>query len=217
MRTQEFLKKEKEHYGKIFIDINYGIDNIIHFITEEELARRKYTSRIPILKKYINAIEAAEKKAGDHGFLSMFDNDKYTDLLQGFKKDHKEELAQLEKCSICKCLNCSAECKFESCSGCRVGSRVVVCDHHKNNVVFHDEFIVDLTNERTNADEKYMVLATLENIEKDKSYIVIEGIHNKEKFILYYYPGISEDNYGEITDEKEFASVVSAYESVERE
>jgi hypothetical protein len=217
MRIQEFLKNEKEYYGKIFVDINYGIDNITHFISEEELARRKYTSRLPVLKKYIDAIEGVEKEAGKGGFLGMFNNDKYTDLLNGYKKDHREELAQLEKCSNCKCLNCTMECKFESCGGCRDSAEVVSCDHKKINVVFYDSLLIDLTNDRTGKDEKYKVLAITENIERDRKYIVIEGIHTREKFILYYFPGISEDSYGEITDEKEFAEIVSAYESVERD
>lgn len=216
MRSQEFLKNEKDHYGKIFVDITYGIDNVSPFISAEELERRKYVSRLPILKKYIEAIEGAEREESKSGFLGIFSNDKYTDLLEGYKKDHHEELKQIEKCSKCACLNCSVLCKFESCSGCREGARVVECDHKKVSVVFHDEFMIDLINERTGRDEKYMVMATLEDLEIDKRYIVIEGIHNNEKFILYYSPGISEDTYGEITNENEFEFIVSTYESVKR-
>jgi hypothetical protein len=61
-----------------------------------------------------------------------------------------------------------------------------------------------------------MVLATLHVVLKDRRYIIIEGISSKEKFILYYYPGIAEDKYGEITDENEFDYIVSTFESVER-
>ena len=65
-------------------------------------------------------------------------------------------------------------------------------------------------------EEKYLVLATLQNPQRDIRYIIIEGINTREKFLLYYYPGISEDTYGEITDEGEFDDVVSTFESVKR-
>ena len=35
---------------------------------------------------------------------------------------------------------------------------------------------------------------------------------SNDKLILYYYPGISSDDFGEITDEDEFNLVVEAYE-----
>lgn len=216
MKAQEFLKNEKEYYGKVFVDINYAIDNIAPFVNDKELARRKYVSRLSVLKKYIDSIETAEKEENKSGIFGRFTNDKYTDLLESYKKDHKDELKQLEKCSRCECLNCISECKFGSCGGCREGARVVSCDHQRINVVFYDNYIIELTNEETGRDEKYNVQATIEDIEKDKQYIIIEGVYNKEKFILYYYPGISEDSYGEITDEKEFEFIVSAFESVER-
>ncbi|MDZ7548707.1 peroxide stress protein YaaA, partial [Clostridium perfringens] len=41
----------------------------------------------------------------------------------------------------------------------------------------------------------------------------IETIQDSnDKFILYYYPGISSDEFGEITDENEFNLIVQTYE-----
>ena len=44
---------------------------------------------------------------------------------------------------------------------------------------------------------------------------MFENINSKEKFILHYYPGISEDTYGEITDPEEFDYIVSTYQSLD--
>lgn len=216
MKEQEFLKEEKEHYGKVFVDINYAISNVEPFLDDRRLSERKYLSRLPVLKKYIELIEASERENSKGGFFKIFSSDKHRELLEGYKSDHRKELKQLENCSKCACLNCTVECNFDSCLGCREGSRIVYCDHKRINVIFHDNFTLNLTNERTGDDERYIVLATVQDVVKDKLYIIIEGISTKEKYVLYYYPGISEDTYGEITDEEEFDFVVSTFESVER-
>ena len=53
-------------------------------------------------------------------------------------------------------------------------------------------------------------------VKLDRKYIIIENIKSKEKFILYYYPGISEDSYGEIKDAQEFDFIVSTFQSVDK-
>lgn len=215
MKQLEFIKNEKDYYGKIFIDINYAINNVSPFISSSELAKRKYESRLPVLKRYIELLESAEREAEKEGLFS-FSGGKYRDLLESYKSDHRKDLMQLEKCSKCRCLNCTSQCRYDGCIGCREGANVVSCDHKKINVVFHDSFTLDLINERTGRNERYRVLATLQDVELDRRYIIIEGIYSKEKYILYYYPGISEDTYGEIKDENEFDFIISVYESIER-
>lgn len=216
MRVQEYLKNEKEHFGSIFVDINYAIDNITPFLDKKNLEDRKFVTRLPVLKRYMEMIESAENDSSKGSVLKFFGNDKYRDLLERYKMDNRLELEQLENCRECACLNCMASCKFDSCLGCRKGSHVVKCDHEKMNVIFHKNFTLNLTNEKTGRDERYLVLATLQNPQRDIRYIIIEGMSTKEKFVLYYYPGISEDTYGEISDEGEFDDIVSTFESVER-
>ncbi len=216
MRVQEYLKNEKEHFGSIFVDVSYAIDNITPFLDKKNLEDRKFVTRLPVLKRYMELIESAENDNSRGSFLKFFCNDKYRDLLERYKRDNRLEIEQLENCRDCACLNCSASCSFDGCLGCRRGAYVVKCDHEKINVIFHKNFTLNLTNEKTGMEEKYLVLATLQNPQRDIRYIIIEGINTREKFLLYYYPGISEDTYGEITDEGEFDDVVSTFESVKR-
>lgn len=215
-KAEDFLKTEKEHYGKVYVDLTYAIDNISPFLDREQLNKRKYVTKLPVLKKYIELIEAAEKEIHKKGgFLSFFnDDDKYIDLLNSYKRDNSDALNQLEHCSKCVHRNCTED-KFDGCLGCRENSRIVYCDHERINVTFHDNWILTLNNDRTGEVDRYKVLATLQDVIKDQKYIIIENLRTDEKFVLYYEPGISEDSYGEITDADEFDFIVSTYQSVE--
>lgn len=214
-RVEDFLKNDKSKYGKTYVDINYAIDNISPFLDKDLLMNRKYVTKISTLKKYIDLIQASELEINKGGFFSKFNNNKYIDLLNDFKKDNFVTLTQLEKCSKCKCLNCTASCKFDSCMGCKSNSNIISCDHKKVNVTKYDSFTLNLTNDKTGKSDKYTVLSTLQDIEVDQKYIIIENMITKEKFILHYYPGISEDEYGEIKDSEEFDFIVSTFQSIE--
>lgn len=213
-KSNEFIKAEKDLYGKLYVDITYAIDNISPFLEESNLKLRKYVINMPLLKKYVELINSAEQEINKSGFLNLFNNNKYIDLLQSYKNDHKDNFEQLKKCSSCACLNCSSTCKFDNCIGCKKSSKIASCDHKKINLTLHDNFVLNLTNNNTGESDRYLVLSTLQNVELNQKYIIIENIKTKEKFILYYYPGISEDSYGEITNPEEFDYIASVYQSI---
>lgn len=217
-KAEEFISREKEFYGKLFSDITFAIDNVSGLIENSVLDNRKYVSRKPILDKYIKLLDSAKTEAKKQGFLgSLFDGDKYTGLLETYKHDHLEDFNQLEDCSKCQCLNCTAECKFDSCGGCSSRGRVAYCDHHRTNVVLYKNRVLELTNNSTGMEDRYTVLAVVQDAQEDKRYILIESISDSERFILYYEPGIREDSYGEITNEKDFNFAADAYEKLSRE
>ncbi|MCX7903596.1 MAG: DUF1292 domain-containing protein [Caloramator sp.] len=215
MRAKEFLDKEKSKYCKMYSDLSFAIDNVSHFLDIRELKTRSYYTKLPVLKRYLDKLEEAEKRLNKAGIFSIFSNGTVIDELEKYKFEFNKEFKQLQKCSSCKCLNCSIGCKFDGCLGCREGSNVVLCDHQRINVRFHDDFYLDLTNEKTGKREKYKVLATLQDSKLNRHYIIIEGVFSKEKYVLYYYPDIDEDRFGEITDEEEFDFIVETYQSVE--
>jgi hypothetical protein len=213
-KSEEFLASEKDCFGKIYVDVSYAIDNISPFLESNALKERKYAVKLPVLRKYIDLIGAAEVEIKKSGFFGFFSNDKSIDLLKEYKKDNSEALNQLKKCSLCSCLNCTADCHFDSCLGCRRSSKIQSCDHVKINVTVHDNFSLELTNDKTGRSDSYRVLGTLQDCETDKKYIVIYNQISKEKFILYYYNGIAEDSYGEITDTNEFDFIASTMEGL---
>lgn len=215
-KALEYIKKEQEKYGEIYYNINNAVSEISPFLDKNQLRDRKYVSRLPVLKKYIEKlgeIEGIESKDGIFGFMN---DDKNINDLETYKFQNIDSINQLERCSGCACLNCTSKCNFDSCLGCRKGARIAWCDHEKINVILHDNFILDLTNDRTGREERFKVLATLQDPKGDRRYIIIEGLSSKDKYILYYYPGISEDTYGEISDEQEFDFIVSTYEGIDR-
>ena len=212
--SEQFLKDEKDKYGKLYVTLSYAVGNISPFIEEIKLSRRQYYSKLPYLKKYIDLIETAELEIKNSSFFERFGENKYVELLKDYKNDNIEYFSQLEKCGKCSCLNCAAECSFGSCLSCRENSNIVCCDHEKINVTKHDNFMLNLTNDKTGDQDRYVVLATMEDPAKNMKYIVIENISTDEKFILHYFPGISEDTYGEISDPEEFDNIVSVYQSL---
>lgn len=213
-KAEEFLTSEKDHFGKIYVDISYAIDNISPFLKSKDLTGRKYAVKLPALRKYVDLIGSTEAEIKKAGFFGFFSSDKCIELLKEFKNDNSETLNQLEKCSLCSCLNCTADCNFDSCLGCRRSSKIQSCDHIKINVTVHDNFSLELTNDKTGASDRYTVLGTLQDCSTEKKYIVIYNPISKEKFILYYYNGVAEDSYGEISDSGEFDFIASTMESI---
>lgn len=207
-----FLQEEKKEYGKLYADITYAIDNISPFLEREELNRKKFVKRIDVLKRYIDLIDSCASETSKGGLFKFLKSDNSLDMLKDYKRDNGETFSQLNKCSKCSCLNCSSPCCFDSCAGCRTGSYIGSCDHKRMNVTMQSNFTLDLTNDRTGLPDKYNVLATLQNCQDDKKYIIIQSVQQRNKFVLYYYPGIVEDTYGEIDDSEEFDLVVTTYE-----
>lgn len=210
----DFINKERDYFGKIFTDLTYAISEVSPFLDESALIKRKYYSKISILKDYMKKLDDSEFTASKKPkFLSIFKNDDSTSNLINYKTSNMDSFNQFENCSKCACLNCINECEFKNCTGCRPSSFIKKCDHKKLNIRKHSNFTLDLTNDNSGLSSTYKVLATLEDCTLDRLYIILENIRDTEdKFILYYYPGISEDNFGEIENESEFNFIVDSFE-----
>ena len=213
-KLQDFIKNENEYYGKIFSDISYAIDNVYPFLDDNIKESRKYITKIPVLKKYIEILSSADEQSKKIHFFNFTEQNNIYDLLTDYKKDNIESLKQLEKCSRCKCLNCISTCRFDSCAGCRENSFIEKCDHKKINITSCGSFTIDLTNNRTGISDKYNVLGILQDIESSKKYIAVQNIRNREKYILYYTPGIVEDKYGEIDNKIEFDYISEQFQNI---
>lgn len=210
--TIDFINNERDTIGKTYTEITYAISEISPFLDSSILKKRKYYSKLPILKKYIDLLNDAEYSSKSKKF-NFFNRDNNILKLEEYKQDNLEAFNQFQDCSKCACLNCIKECEFKSCSGCRTNSYIKSCDKSKLNVRFHKNFILDLTNNNTGKSNRYKVLATIENCIEDNLYIALENLSdNSDKLLLYYYPGISSDDFGEITDEEEFNLVIETYE-----
>jgi len=212
----DFINEERRYWGKIYTDVAYAISEISPFISERDLNIRKYFTKSSILQEYTKLLDSAEADCKKKSLFSMFKSNPSITLLQDFKAKNRENFKQLEKCSHCECLNCVFDCNFKKCSSCRSGSMICLCDKNRVNVRKFDNFTLDLTNNDSGRSSKYKVLAVVEDCTLDKLYILLENLTNpNDKLVLYYYPGIKEDSFGEITDVKEFDFVVETYQSAE--
>ncbi|MBW6408843.1 DUF1292 domain-containing protein [Clostridium weizhouense] len=213
-KDMEFINGEKDYWGKIYTDIAYAISEISPFLSENKLKSRKYYIKSSVLQDYIKLLDSAELDVKKVSFLSLFKTAPSINKAKNYKIKNQKAFKDLEKCAKCTCLNCAFDCKFKSCSSCRENSYIHSCDKERVNVRKHDNFIVDLTNNDTGCSAKYRVLATIEDCILDKQYILLENIINiDDKLVLYYYPGIKETSYGEITDAEEFDFIVETYQS----
>ena len=184
----DFIETERNYWGKIYTEIMFALNEVSPFIEEKKLKQRKYYSKSDALKEYIKLLD--------------------------YKAKNREDFTQLEKCYKCTCLNCSFECNFKSCSACRSNSLLSFCDKDRVNIRKFDNFTFDLTNNDTGISSKYKALAVIEDCTIKKQYILLENLRDaNDKLVLYYYPGIKEDTFGEITNVEEFDFIVETYQN----
>lgn len=212
-RDIDFINNERDYWGKIFTDITYAISEISQFLDEDNLKSRRYYTKIGILDGYMDILNDKELDSKKKSLFNMFKSEDRIENLKAYKLRNSSSFKQLEKCSKCQCLNCMFECDFKRCASCREGSLIKFCDKKKVNVRTYDLFTQDLTDNDTHRRSKYNVLATVEDCELDKLYILLENMaDSNDKLILYYYPGLRNDSFGEITDVDEFNLIVETYQ-----
>lgn len=215
-RDNEYIEEERGLWGKYYTDIAFAISEIEPFLEDKDLRKRKYYTKFGIMKDYIKLLDDVELDSKKKSFFNSFKADDRIEKLRAYKSKNISTFKQFESCARCACLNCVADCKFKSCNGCRESSFIKTCDKNKINVRYHKHFQIDLKNNDTGVRNTYKVLGTLEDCELDHLYIVLENVRDSnDKLVLYYFPGIREDNYGEITDGNEFDFVVEAYQQAD--
>ena len=215
MNFEKFLESEENDAGKLYSDIVFALEEIEDYVPKEQLNNRTYVKYLPVLKEYMDMIKNA--KIEDHSkgtFQKIFSsNSDMESKLQNFKNENFDKFMKLRDCVKCKCLNCPSECIMEGCNRCDKSGFIATCDKKLKTVYIFNNKHLELTNDKTGSTDLYKVLTIIFDKEYNQFYIIIEG--NGEKFVLYYYPGISEDTYGEITDTDDFNFAIEAYESVE--
>lgn len=114
---------------------------------------------------------------------------------------------------------------MEGCNRCEAGKgcRIASCDNKTNAVYLFRNKKIPLVNNKTGREDMYTVLGVVQDLEAKKYnsdlpdygqlYIIIEL--DGERFTLYFYPGISDDGYGEIEDVEDFNFATEAFKNVE--
>lgn len=197
-------KTEYDEYREAYSKLVFAMDDIKDFVDEAALNRRRYVQYLPILKEYVDKLELL---CGGNKAPKTLPED-----VRQFREQHAEELEKLRDCAQCQCAKCSKECGMSGCDRCEPAQKchIIYCDNKTTAVYAFDGKTATLTNNDTGMVEELRVLAVIEDVEYKQFYIVFE--RNSEKLVLYFYPGVSSDNYGEIKDEEDLDFAVKAYE-----
>jgi len=190
--TKDELAVNKELYAKIV----FGNDDVQDLLDKEEFKNRRCVRFIPILKEYVDLLAA---------------NDIFK--ISVFKQTHNEDLTKIKDCVDCTCLHCTRDCAMSGCKGCDINHKckVASCDNKVSAVWTFADKTIELQNNKTGRNERLKVLATIQDLEYKQLYIVLD--QNGERVVLYYYPSISGDTYGEITDTDDLEFAAKALES----
>lgn len=197
-------KAEYDVYREAYSKLVFALDDIRGFVDEAALNRRRCVEYLPILKEYVDKLELL---CGGNKAPKTLPDD-----VRRFREQHAEELEKLRDCANCRCAKCSKECGMSGCERCEPAQkcRVIYCDNKTAAVYAFDGKTATLTNNDTGMAEELRVLAVIEDVEYKQFYIVFE--RGSEKLVLYFYPGVSSDNYAEIKDEEDLDFAVKAYE-----
>lgn len=215
MNFEKFIDSEQEDYGKLYSDVIFALEEIEEFVPKEQLAERKFIEYLPVLKTYLDMLKNTEVDNNSRGtFGKLFhSHSSAEETIEGFKAQNFDKLNQIRSCISCKCLTCPSECIMEGCNRCDKSGRVAKCDKKTTAVYTFTNKKLELNNNKTGENDIYNVLAIVQDKGYNQLFIIIEL--RGEKFVLYYYPGISEDTYGEISDVEDFNFALNAYEQVD--
>ena len=215
MNFEDFIKKEAADSGKLYADVIFALEEIEEFVPKEQLKDRKFVEYLPVLKVYVDMLKNAEVDNNAKGTLGKFfnQNDSEGAVIQKFKSENTEKFDRIRSCVNCKCLSCPNECIMEGCNRCDRSGKVAKCDKKTICIYTFTTKRLELINNMTGNPDLYNVLSIVQDKEYDQLFIIIEL--NREKFVLYFYPGISEDSYGEISDVEDFNFALNSYEHVE--
>ena len=214
MSVEKSIETEAKEYGKIYSDVIFALEEIEDFVPKEQLKTRKFMECLPVLKQYLDMLKNTEIDNKGKGMLGrLFNGGDGLNKIEAFKSANIEKLQQIKSCTGCKCLNCPSECIMEGCNRCDKSGKVAKCDKKTTCVYTFSDKRIDLTNDKTGEDDTYRVLSIVQDKEYNQLFIIIEN--SEEKYVMYFYPGISEDTYGEISDVEDFNFAIGAYEKVD--
>lgn len=214
MSSNKYIETEAAEYGKLYADVIFALEEIEEFVPKEQLRARKFVEYLPVLKEYLELIKNTDRDNKGKSMLGkLFNGGNDLDKIKEYKEANLEKLQQIKSCTSCKCLNCASECIMEGCNRCEKSGRVAKCDKKTSCVYTFSDKHLELSNDKTGEIATYKVLSIVQDREYNQLFIIIEN--SEEKFVLYFYPGISEDTYGEISDVEDFNFAIGAFEKVD--
>lgn len=199
------VEEEKNKYNKVYTDLLFAYDDLKQILDEDELNKRSFISKVDTLKDYMNFLDKLERDSKEKKgfFAKLFNKELDVDsrIDNYLSKDKIINLNKLNKCSLCKCINCVNRCPMNQCFNCRENEYVINC----NKV---DSLL-------TNCDET----VTLYNGDKEiifnvKAYLIEKDSYGNYSRYIYLIDSKDYDNqhilkYSKFKGEERYDSVIT--------
>ncbi|WP_250675901.1 hypothetical protein LZ906_010490 [Paraclostridium ghonii] len=133
---EERILSEKKKYDKMYTDLVFAVNDLKQILTNEELNKRVFIRKVDDLSDYIAFLNELEKQDnnGDKAiFAKIFKKkvDIETEIQSYLTRDKRQSINKLDRCKMCKCINCVSECPFNRCINCRELEYTYECDKEK--------------------------------------------------------------------------------------
>ena len=197
------VEEEKNKYNKVYTDLLFAYDDLKQILDEDELNKRSFISKVDTLKDYMNFLDKLERDSKEKkGFFAKLFNkelDVDSKINNYLSKDKMINLNKLNKCSLCKCINCVNKCPMNQCFNCRENEYVINCNKVDSLLTNCDETVT-----LYNGDKEIIFNVKAYLIEKDKSgnysrYIyLIDSKDYDNQHILKYSKFKGEERYDSV-------------------
>lgn len=208
---------EKKKYDKMYTDLVFAANDLKQILSNEELRKRIFIRKVDDLSGYIAFLNDLEKegKNDDKGIFSKLFKKKIdveTEIQSYLTRDKRESINKLDRCRMCKCINCVSECPFNRCINCRNLEYTYECD--KKEFVFTKS--TDTVTLYSGDEEfKFEVKGYLIEKQEDESlsrYVYLVDSKDKDnQQLLEYFKFKGEESYDSVINEEDTSNLDRLY------
>lgn len=201
---EEKILSEKKKYDKMYTDLVFAVNDLKQILTNEELNKRVFIRKVDDLSDYIAFLNELEKQDsnGDKGiFAKIFKKkvDIETEIQSYLTRDKRQSINKLDRCKMCKCINCISDCPFNRCINCRELEYTYECDKEKFVFTKSTDIVTLYSGDE---DFKFDVKGYLIEKQEDESlsrYVYLVDSKDKDnQQLLQYFKFKGEESYDSV-------------------
>lgn len=188
-KIKDFTDAERLEYKKLYGDIITHINTISEYLSFDDFKNRKFVNASESIRKYIEVLDEADRKADGSGLFEIFKSDeKYKDEALNFKRSISKDIRTVKKCIQCSCSKCILKCNQNGCANCKQTEIVKNCDT-QNYSLFHGMNNIELIHHQSNQDVKinFRVCGRLIENETEREFIFLQDTTDDDNIHMYQY------------------------------
>lgn len=213
----EKILNEKKKYDKMYTDLVFAANDLKQILSNEELRKRIFTRKVDDLSGYIAFLNDLEKECNNNDkgmFFKLFKKktDVETEIQSYLTRDKRESINKLDRCRMCKCINCVNECTFNRCISCRELEYTYECDKEKFVFTKSTDTVALYSGDE---EFKFEVKGYLIEKQEDESlsrYVYLVDSKDKDnQQLLEYFKFKGEESYGSVINEDDTSNLDRLY------